>query len=340
MNRWFVILLLSLPGCSPRVQTLSTPYDERQAPTRPDYSKDAHWAALPQKRDAADSVPFGSGFHDDQSKARVDVFFVYPTIYTGKPNPAHPWNADVTDATLNGEIQRSTILHQASVFNGSCRVYAPYYRQAHLYAFYTGNPEDGQRALDLAYTDVRAAFQYYLEHHNQGRPIVMASHSQGSYHTMRLLQEFFDDKPLRSQLVAAYPIGRALPRDALKTILPTEGSDETGVWASWNTFARGYVPDRYEKYYVNALSVNPLLWNTSSDYAPKTLNRGGVGPKFNYLPEVSDAQNHDNLLWINKPYVKGRAFLRTRIWHRADINLFYGNIRENVAARVKKFLDH
>lgn len=339
-KKLLLIFLVALSGCGARIQTVSTSFDTQRPPSPPDYSLESHWAALPQMRDAADSVPTQSGFHNAQANAKADVFFVYPTIYTGKPSLDHPWNADVSDAALNGEIQRTTILNQASVFNGSCRVYAPYYRQAHLYSFYTEHAEDGQRALELAYTDVRAAFQYYLEHYNQGRPIVMASHSQGSYHTMRLLQEFFDGKPLRSKLVVAYPIGRAIPRDAFRTILPSQRPDETGVWASWNTFARGYVPDRYEKYYVNAVSVNPLLWNTSEDYAPKALNRGGVGPKFNYLPEVSDAQNHDNLLWINKPFVKGRAFLRTRVWHRADINLFYNNIRENVAWRVSSFFAH
>lgn len=269
----------------------------------------------------------------------ADVFFIYPTIYTGKPDPSHPWNADVNDKELNDEIQRSTILNQASIFNGSCRIYSPYYRQAHLYAFYESG-EDGKKALQVAYEDVRTAFQYYLEHFNHGRPFVVASHSQGSYHATRLIQEFIDGKDLQKQLVAAYLVGRAIPKDAFTHISASQNPEEVGVWASWNTFARGYIPANYDRYYVNALSVNPLLWNTTEAFAGKELNKGGVGLKFTMVPQLADAQNHQNLLWINKPYVNGRGWLRTKIWHRADLNLFYQNVRENVELRINEYLAH
>lgn len=296
------------------------------------------WAALPMVRDAADSIPLNSGLSNSQATAEADVFFVYPTIYTGKPKEKYPWNADVNDPALNRDIQTSTILNQASIFNGSCRVYAPYYRQAHLYAFYTDNPEDSKRALELAYQDVKAAFEYYLKFYHDGRPIVIASHSQGSYHTQRLLQDYFDGKPLQEKLVVAYLVGRAIPRKSFQHIAASEAPGATGVWASWNTFSRGYTPKSWDTYYRDALSVNPLLWNTSTEFASKELNTGGVGPRFTMLPQLSDAQNHNNVLWINKPYVKGRTFLRTRIWHRADMNLFYNNIRQNVALRLQTYL--
>jgi hypothetical protein len=334
-------MLLWLPvfaaGCSPKVQSIHVHFDAQNVPPEPDYSAAAHWASLPDKRDAADSVPLNSNLRDGQVVAGADVFFVYPTIYTGKPNTKYPWNADVNDASLNQDIQRSTILNQASIFNGSCRVFAPYYRQAHLFAFYTEDANDGRLALELAYEDIKTAFQYYLDHHNKGRPLVIASHSQGSYHAMRLIQDFVDGKPLQKQLVAAYLVGRAIARDAFKNIQPSEHPEETGVWASWNTFARGFKPKTYDAYYPQALSVNPLLWNTSEAFAAKELNTGGVGPKFTMLSELSDAQNHQNMLWINKPYVKGRGLLRTKVWHRADMNLFYNNIRDNVALRVEKY---
>ena len=192
--------------------------------------------------------------------------------------------------------------------------------------------------MELAYQDVKAAFQYYLEHYNQGRPLVMASHSQGSYHAMRLIQEFFDGKELQKQLVMAYLVGRAIARDAFREIKPSESPDQLGAWASWNTFARDFYPTSYDQYYPKALSVNPLLWNSSTEFAAKEMNHGGVGLKYTMYPQLADAQNHDNMLWINKPYVKGRSLLRTKVWHRADMNLFYNNIRENVALRVARFL--
>ncbi len=41
-------------------------------------------------------------------------------------------------------------------------------------------------AFDLAYEDLKTAFENYLKHYNKGRPIIIASHSQGSLHALRL----------------------------------------------------------------------------------------------------------------------------------------------------------
>lgn len=340
MQRLIIVILVILfvPACSKKVFTVKVDFKTSPIPTAPDYSKQEYWASLPDKIDAADSIPAKTKLVNAQAQAQADVFFIYPTIFTGKPNSIYHWNADVQDAKLNNEIQRGTILNQASVFNGTCRVYAPYYRQAHLTAFYTNKIQEAAKALDLAYQDVKTAFEYYLEHFNQGRPIVIASHSQGSYHAERLMKDFFDGKELRKKFIVGYLIGRAIKPDAFTTILPTEKPDEVGVWASWNTFARNYYPSSYERYFKGSQSTNPLLWNSSETFAPKELNHGGVGPRFIYVPQLADAQNHNGMLWINKPYIKGRMFLRTKRWHYADINLFYFNMRENVELRVMKYL--
>lgn len=325
-------------GCSSKVVQIKGHFTETPTPPAPDYARSESWAALPEKRDAADSVPLKSDFRNGQASAKADVFFVHPTTFTEEPTNAFHWNADVRDAVLNEKTQTSTILNQASVFNSAGKIYAPYYRQAHLYSFYTTHQGDGAEALDLAYQDVKAAFEYYLKHYNQGRPIILASHSQGSYHAERLVKDYFDGKPLQQQLVAAYLVGRAIKPDAFVNIKPTEKPDETGVWASWNTFARNHYPNNYELYFKDSQSTNPLLWNSSEDFAPKELNHGGVAFHFTFAPMLADAQNHKGMLWINKPYFKGRMFIHTKRWHIADINLFYANIRENAELRVKTFL--
>ena len=338
-HKGFVLfgIVFFLISCGNKTYVLTTRFKDSPAPPLPDYQVADVWAALPDKRDAADSIPLKSNLKDQQAVAHADVFFIHPTIFTEKPSSPHHWNADVSDAGLNYKIQTSTILNQATIFNGSCRIYAPYYREAHLSAFYTTDLESAKASLDLAYEDVKSAFQYYLKHYNQGRPIVIASHSQGTYHAVRLLQEFFDGRELQRQLVVAYLVGRAVPASSFKNFKPSSGPQEVGVWASWCTFGRNYLPDSYEKYYKNSVSINPLLWNASEDFAPKELNKGGVGLKFTMYPQLADAQNHKGVLWINKPYIKGRAFLKSKNWHRADMNLFYMNIRENVALRLEKF---
>ncbi|MFY8049688.1 MAG: DUF3089 domain-containing protein, partial [Erythrobacter sp.] len=95
-----------------------------------------------------DSVPLKSNLKDEQATAKADVFFIHPTIFTYTPINQYQWNGDVNDQVLNTKTQLSTILNQASIFNGSCKIYAPYYRQAHYHAFITTNRDDAKRALE------------------------------------------------------------------------------------------------------------------------------------------------------------------------------------------------
>ncbi len=335
-----LIIAFIVSSCSHKIYIVKKSFESTPSPSAPDYSKLESWAALPTTKDAADSVPLKSLFTNNQASAKADVFFVYPTIFTEKPTDQFLWNADISNTQLNFRIQTTTILNQATIFNGSCRVYVPYYRQAHLSAFYTDDKVAAKKALDLAYEDVKLAFEYYLKNYNQGRPIIIASHSQGTHHARRLLKDFFDGKELQRQLVAGYLVGTAILPTAFDTIKPSSRPDEVGVWASWNTFARDYLPARHESFYKKAVSINPLLWNSSEEFAPKELNKGGVGLKFTMVPHVADAQNHQGLLWISKPYIKGRALISTKVWHRADMNFFYVNIRENVALRIDKYFEN
>ena len=318
---------------------LNKSFKDSSLPPPPDYSKAENWAALPTKKDPADQVPENS-LKDEQATALADVFFVYPTIYTYKPTGNNLWNADVNDAYLNKKIDEGTILNQASVFNASGKIYAPLYRQAHISAYWTQNKEDAAQAFVIAYEDVKTAFEYYLKNYNQGRPIIIASHSQGSQHATQLLKDYFDNKPLYKQLVAAYLVG--MPPDlkfGFQVIKPCGDATQTNCYISWRTYARDYFPRNHEKNLKFSVSTNPLTWKIDESYAPRDLHKGGVARGF--APsgaKTVDAQNYQGMLWINKPNIRGKAFLRVKNWHIADYNLFYYNIRENAKERVKAFL--
>lgn len=308
-------------------------------PEAPDYSNLEMWAGHPDRQDAADLLPGKRGqLSDNQAEATVDVFFVHPTIYTGKPKPENPWNADLKDKKLNKRVNESTIKNQATVFNGTAKVYAPRYRQAHYNVFLIEDLLLKQQALDNAYMDVREAFEYYLEHWNQGRNFIIASHSQGTLHAARLIKEFIEDQPLQQQMVAAYLIGMPLQWDLFEAIIPCKSADDTGCWITWNTYAKDYYPPKFRTAYHNALSVNPLNWQLDETYAPASKNLGGVLRNYGKIhPELNDAQNHKGLLWISKPKFFGNFLFNWKRYHVADYNLFYMNIRENVARRVAQF---
>lgn len=331
------ILIVSLSGCKKVPYQLKSHFSENLIPSIPDYSRIENWAALPTKTDPADRVPLKSDLKDGQAEAKVDVFFLHPTIFTQKPETPFEWNADVNDAKMNNSVDNSTILNQASAFNGSGKIYAPRYRQAHYHVFVTDNKEDKQKALDVAYSDIKASFEFYLKNYNQGRPIVIASHSQGTTHATRLIKEFFDNKPLQKQLVAAYIIGIATQPNVFESVKPCKSSDEIGCFVSWNTYGKGFYPKWHEFGLNTAVSTNPLTWTLDSTYAPASMNNGGVGTKFTLYPTIVDAQNHQGMVWINRPNVAGSKLVKNESWHIADINFFYVNIRENLATRVETY---
>ncbi len=334
----FFVVIVSFSGCNRTPFKLVSHFSENLIPAKPDYSKTEYWAALPNKIDNADQIPLKSDLKDGQAEAKVDVFFLHPTIFTGKPQTQYEWNADVNDLKMNESVDNSTILNQATVFNGSGKIYAPRYRQAHYHAFVTTDKNDKKQSLDIAYSDIKEAFEYYLKNYNQGRPIVIASHSQGTVHATRLIKEYFDNKPLQNQLVAAYLVGIVTQPTVFENIQPCKTGDETGCFVSWNTYSKDYYPTWYNAGLNTAVSTNPLTWTLDEAYASASLNKGGVGLKFTMYPNLVDAQNHQGMLWINKPNIAGSFLLKTKVWHRADINFFYTNIRENVALRIDKYL--
>lgn len=314
-------------------------FDAYIAPPVPDYSQLSSWAALPSTEDLADICP--KGLNDHQATAEVDVFFVHPTTYTGLDKHQNQWNAHLADKALNKKTDQSTIKYQASIFNKAGRIYAPRYRQAHIYSYFTTDLESAKKAFDLAYSDVKKAFEYYLENYNNGRPIVIASHSQGTTHSTRLVKEFFDGKPLQEKLVAAYLVGMPVDKSTFENISPCETAEEINCFCSWRTFAHGHYPPPpwEEKTGPQYAVTNPLSWKTDTLHADYDLNIGGVLKKFNKVRQrVVDAQVHQGLLWVNHPKIFGAKLANIKNFHVGDYNLFYMNVRENAVERVKQFL--
>ena len=332
----FLALLVGLflfQSCAVRPKGL---FFESMVPSAPNYSNPETWAALPEREDNADRVP-GNLYADNQPEAAIDVFFLHPTTYTGDKGHDQ-WNGPVYNDKLNEKTDGSTILYQASIFNGAARVYAPRYRQAHIHAYYTDNKSTAVKAFELAYEDVKSAFEYYLKHYNEGRPFIIASHSQGTTHGARLIKEFMDGQPLQEKLVAAYLVGMPVPKDYFQYIQPCKTEEDTGCFCSWRSFKKGHIPKKQEVGSHIAVT-NPLSWTTNPEYVPKTENEGGVLLKFDkIIPELAGAQVHQGLLWLKKPKFPGSFFYFKPNYHIADFNLYYMNVRNNAMKRAAAYL--
>lgn len=310
---------------------LTTFQQETHAP-KPDYANGAHWSALPYRTDAADAIPRSETWKSDSLKD-VDVFYVHPTTY----QKGDLWNAAITDSKQNRLVDKYPVRLQASVFNGSCRVYAPRYRQAVVDVFYHPSP-DGVLALDLAYQDVREAFRYFLAHYNQGRPFIIASHSQGTHHARRLLAEFVDTTALRSQFVAAYIVGLTVNQGMYRQLRMCESADETGCYLSWMSYKEGTMPDW--EYHLTTECVNPLSWKTDTLEVSRDANLGTVVlnakrvKKHATSARIFRKEGEMEILWVR---TRAPWFQVMKNLHVADYGLFYMDIRANVHQRIAAF---
>jgi hypothetical protein len=334
----FLLITFFFVVCSPRKN-----FSRYTPPPRPDYSLEKNWAALPTTKDSADTVPYGSNLKDGQADAKVDVFFIHPTMYyKGKS-----WNADVNDERVNRLVDIYPIRQQASVFNESCKVYAPRYRQATLASFLKGDG-NGDLALDTAYTDLKRAFEYYMKNYNHGRPLIIAGHSQGTFLAERLLHDFFDsDVKMKKLLVAAYLIGGNIGKNSFKTIVLCESASQTNCYVAWHTRKHGSEiepPKRkmigapaYQNY-TEYTCVNPLTWKTDTSYAPASLNLGSVPKSFDCIDTgLIDAKiSPQAIIWSHKPSKKG--YPKGENYHVYDYSMFYMNIRGNVKERCETYL--
>jgi hypothetical protein len=307
-------------------------------PDPPDYSSEKYWAALPDKLDSADFQLKKYGVIDGQKNAKADVFFIAPTNYLS----GMKWNVSVDDSMANATTDNIACKLLASVFNGSCKVYAPRYRSAILYSYFAPNKKNTKAAFNLAYDDVKKAFLYYLKNYNHGRPIVIASHSQGTDYGVRLVKEFFDkDTILRKQLVEAYLIGRPIYDTTFKLIKPSDSPKSTGGFVTWNTVSYN-TNSFYGEPVGDIIGINPLSWKRDTVYFPVTYNKGSLPFTADRLDmTVADAKVAlSGFLWVHKPDRTEEEYPGTNsfYYHKEDYAFFYMNIRDNVKERVEEFL--
>lgn len=186
---------------------------DHPSPAKNDYSKAETWLCRPGRHDACDvdlttTIISANGKLTRESwtanpKAPIDCFYVYPTVSLDSTP-----NSDMTA----GEEEFAVVRVQAARFGSQCRVFAPLYRQVTLSALRSvlaGRPAAVDR--NLAYNDVLDAWNYYLQHDNQGRGVVLIGHSQGSGVLTELIKREIDSKPIQKQLISALLLGTNVP---------------------------------------------------------------------------------------------------------------------------------
>jgi len=308
------------------------PFEPTTAPPAPDYAALGAWWMRPA----------------EVTGTSADLFFVHGT---GLPD-GRRWNDPIED---KGWRESSIVLPAMTApFRSCCRVFAPKYREANLTVFLAPD-DDARRALTLAYKDVRAAFHWYLDHANDGRPVILAGLSQGTLHLQRLLGEFSADPRLRDRLVVAYLIGYAVPEGTTGPFPPCTDARAIRCVVSWTTVAEGgavarwrqkvtiWTGARYETIAGRpAVCVNPLTWRPDHEAAPRALHKGGtlypVSDKIH--PQQVAARCEEGVLAITQPAHPGYSVLTLpgRDYHVMEYNLFHQDIADNAADRIAHFI--
>lgn len=301
-----------------------------------DYSNVDRWAAHPNKKDLSDSVPAPIAALDYKI-ADVDIFYLHPTTFTSSASQGE-WNADINDTKLNQRTDKLPIKLQASIFNQVGSVYAPRYRQAHIHTYFEKDEQKTKQIFDLAYSDIKKSFEYYLKHYNQGRPIIIASHSQGTSHAIRLIEDYFDNKELKKQLICAYLIGMPVLKNNFQSINTCEDATDTNCFVSWRTYREGYTS---EFDIGDSISVtNPLNWNSKPQLVGQEYHKGAILRNFDkVIPKIVEARIYNGMLWTNKPKFPMSFLFTRKDYHIADLNFFYVNIQENARERTEAFLN-
>jgi len=322
------------------------------------YDDDTNWAALPTNLGHASAKP--EGIFDITMVPQADVFFVHPTTYLNRNH----WNdLEFDDPESNGRLFGRVLKIQASAFNSAGRIFAPRYRQATFGAFFDEN-DDGAKALALAYADVLAAFDNFIETRSIERPFILAGHSQGSLHLLNLLRDRISNTPLRTRLIAAYIIGWPVSIEADLGALPDIGAcrsdDETGCVVSYQTFGEGGDPSGMLSYVeasiglggmprkaTNVLCTNPQNWaiggtaSTADHLGALILPDSSEAPLGKPLLNFTGSKcGNDGVLYLaGTPGEAWQDFkLQGENFHVYDYHMFYMNIRENAATRALTWL--
>jgi len=332
------------------LQDPGEPFQTYSLPPEPNYAEMKNWLAIPD----LDVDPFS---HETAG----DAFIIVPSVYRGGEH----WNLQTDNPKRRAQLERVVRPNYVKPYSSAGRLFAPYYRQAAIYSYFTAR-EDAQKAQNLAYKDIKRAFEYFLEHSPPERPIILVGHGQGGSHAQRLLADYFNSD-LRERLAAAYIIDYPLPLDIQQSRFPgtppCEDRTDTNCVVAYGAFMPGdkLIANRFlsellvfdgKKYHSvkgrELICTNPLLWNRSTDYAPRRLHLGGVaavGLDHDILPaprpKQSGAQCQDGILYVDKP--KSRSLRRPiKIggkFRTLPSNLFYEDLRVNAVERVNSLVE-
>lgn len=298
-----------------------------------DYSQKSSWYKLPE------------------ITKEFDTFYIYSTIFMGA-NEGDPDYATLDNTEMLAGIPIEHAI-KSSVFEEATNLFIPLYRQSsmkHAAEVYMKDENIDAALISKPYTDITAALDYYFENYNQGRPFVIAGHSQGSAILRLVLKRYFKEHPdYYKRMVAAYAIGYSITKDDLEANphlkFATDESD-TGVIISWHAEGpknvEANVPIPSVIIAKNGIAINPLNWKLDETYAPASKNLGSIVMDETGATEIRDIDGDAQVCLARGTVVTNAKAIPNEMvelagpqcYHQDDYSIFYNNIKDNVAKRI------
>ena len=314
-----IIIAVLLAGCRKDPDAIVSPVD---------YSQAENWAYL--------------GLGEDRD---ADLFLICPTV-----DMNDEFNMAIDDEETRAGFYGALNMERG-IYEDSARMFAPYYRQAAM-KVYGLDRSEWEQYMEIAYSDISAAFSWYLENENDNRPIILAGFSQGADMCYRLLEEYFGDEELYDRLVAVYAIGWPCTQemtDKYPQIRPAAAADDVGVVVSFDCEAPELAETFINPADQKALVINPLNWRTDGTEADKSENHGACFTDYSgditkevaglcgcYIDEERGVVKVTDIAAADyQPIVPG---LPEGSYHIYDYMFFYRDLQQNVADRVSAYL--
>jgi len=301
-----------------------------------DYSQKSSWYKIPE------------------ITKEFDTFYIYSTMFMG----ANEGDADYATLDNKEVLDNIWIEHaiKSSVFEESTNLFIPYYRQSSMKHAAEVFQKEGTIDAALAgipYTDITAALDYYFENYNDGRPFVIAGHSQGSAILRLVLKGYFKEHPeYYKRMVAAYAIGYSITKDDLEAnphMKFATGETDTGVIISWHAEGpknvEANVPIPSVIISKNGIAINPLNWKRDETYAPANENLGSIVMDETGKTEIRDIDGDAQVCLARGTVVTNAKatpndmvdLAGPQCYHQDDYSIFYNNIKDNVAKRIAAY---
>lgn len=267
----------------------------------------------------------------------IDLFYLVSTEVVSAQTPEGQISYQSLLIPSDREAISQELSYAESHFcQADLRCVAPYYHQFTFEALSLPH-EQFDSVYQVVADEVCQAFDYYMQHQNQGRPFAIVGFSQGAMFTLDLLRHMSEEQ--YQQLIAAYAIGYRLSAEDVQHphIRPATDETERGVTISFNSVLR---PEAiWPQVAAGAVTcINPVNWRTDTMPATFTYHEQQhtvhVDPATHQLiVEVADPS--DYRAWNQNP-VFLQAGVNPDCLHHYDLLFYSGLIHDNILKRAER----